>query len=130
MSHEFTITLASLPASPNAERTRHWAARYGEVKVCRDFSFMQALSIRRKRRLEPMQEPCELQLSVVRGKDGGRRTDLGNLTHQLKAVIDGIADAGWLKNDGPEYLTRLTVVQHRDDAIRGVEVRVSVQETA
>lgn len=128
---QFDLFYANLPSSPNREATHHWTKRSRERRECRESTALQARSQRTFQRIATLQAPIELHLEVTRGKDGGRRTDLGNLVHQLKAVIDGIVDAGWMPDDGPNTLTGLSVEQRRADKteadLRGVRVRVTLE---
>lgn len=125
----FDIQLLSLPNSPNKSRREHWSVRAEQVKQCRESTGMQALSAMRALREFPAREPRTLAIEVVRGKTGGNLLDLDNCISQLKAAIDGIKDAGWLKDDSPKWLTALSVSQRKDMNERGIRLRVTVEKS-
>jgi hypothetical protein len=98
------------------------------MRECREQAWVQAQAALADHLRAKRGSKRRLEFNVGRGKNGGRRTDLGNLVHQLKAVIDGIADAGWLDGDGPDALVGLFVAQFRTDRFQGVEIWVTIEE--
>lgn len=54
----------------------------------------------------------------------GRRQDVGACAPAVKAVIDGLVDAGWIADDGPKWVRSVTYLPHRDDYEHGLTVTV------
>lgn len=53
-----------------------------------------------------------------------RKSDLDNCTARLKVAIDYLRKKGWLLEDGPDYMTSLTVVNKVDTKWPRIEVHI------
>jgi len=85
--------------STNDERRMHWAARRKLVDAWRRWGYMVAT-----------QEgwidlpPCVVEIALPFARNG-RRDPMNYVGTCLKAVIDGLVDAGCWPDDTPDYVT-------------------------
>lgn len=77
----------------------HWASKANVVKLWRHTADLSA------RRLIPPQEPCFVRVTfpVI----DARRRDSDNPAPTVKAIVDGLVDAGVWPDDSPEWVETL-----------------------
>jgi hypothetical protein len=86
------------PWSLNAERTKHWSWRSKQVRTWRETAYFQALQIHAGE-LPPSQIHVSLPF------DRGGRRDPSNYLPPVKALVDGLVDAGWFVDDDAKHVT-------------------------
>lgn len=86
------------PWSINQERTKHWSWRSKRVRWWRDTANVWA----RRAQLGP-QPPAVIHVTLP--FDRGARRDPSNYLPAVKAIIDGLVDAGLWPDDTPEWVT-------------------------
>ena len=116
----FPVTLPYLGISLNSRV--HWAQRKQRATVVRSLTGKWA-----RMGLDGWGAltPCKVHYDVMWGK-GMRSHDVDNLIGMLKPVTDGLVDAGALYEDGPKWLTSVSVEQSR---WKGAMVIVTVTVT-
>ncbi len=100
---EHTITVAA-PArmlTINAERSMHWAARAGIVKLWRQAGWAEALHGKLPRLQAAEIDAYPSQKGVL--------ADAGAHSPVVKALVDGLVDAHVLPDDSPTYLRALRI---------------------
>lgn len=86
------------PWSTNDERRQHWAVRARLVKAWRETAAWTATAARPG----PL-GPSIVHVSIPFGR-GGRRDPMNYVGTIVKAVIDGLVDAGCWPDDTPEWV--------------------------
>jgi crossover junction endodeoxyribonuclease RusA len=104
------VVVPGRPPNPNRTRRYHWRARHRADQEWRQAGRLSAHGLRRT----PMQRAT---LDVVHVVPDRRRRDLDNLTASIKAVLDGIVDAGVIADDSSRVLVSVT---HRIEHEPGV----------
>jgi crossover junction endodeoxyribonuclease RusA len=84
----------------NANQRDHWQARARKVKVLRHASAVMARNAR-----IPALAHITVGLQYIPTRKG--RRDADNLVPNLKALCDGLVDAGIVPDDTPEWMTKL-----------------------
>jgi len=125
-SVEFTIRLARIGPSKNQLAQIHWGAKGRWVKEVRDATALQAKSVRNHTGAAVATNPRTVQMTVIRGKGAGRTLDEDGCMTALAPAVDGLRDAGWLRQDDPQSAHLLTPIQRRDKAMFGVAVVVRI----
>lgn len=97
----WTLTYPQRPWSLNTERTWHHHQRARIVKEWREAFFWLA-----KEAHVPALPAAHIEVRI--GQLKYKLVDVGNHLPSAKAAIDGIVDAGVLKEDNPRYLKSLT----------------------
>lgn len=98
-----TLTLPFPPAglSPNRIRREHWSLRSELSKAyreeCRLLTRQRLLQLGETKQTLPLKEPVRARITFVI-KDN-RRRDMDNLFAAFKPAIDGMVDAGVLRDD-------------------------------
>lgn len=100
-THRFTVRGDLL--SINRERSLHKMARAETVKVWRIAGRFEAQAARIPRLGAVSIIAKPFQHKSVLG-------DAGNHLPSIKAIVDGLVDAGVLEGDGPEYVRSLTLM--------------------
>lgn len=90
----FTITVPGRPISLNAERSAHWRVRHQQTLRWRTDAYHLALL---QRPLEQFENPVIVTAAHYQAK--GVMADTANIVPSVKALIDGLRDAGVLKDD-------------------------------
>jgi hypothetical protein len=90
----------------------HWRKSGPLCKQARDHARIITRSEMARHGWEPATGPRTLRVILIRGK-GQRFVDLTNVGDLAKSLIDGIADAGMIKDDGPSWLVGFSVGQAR-----------------
>lgn len=93
-----TFSSPTEPWSINMERTKHWSWRSKRVKAWRLRTFYEA----RVSGLGPM-PPSIVEVSLP--FDRAARRDRSNYLPAVKAIVDGLVDAGLWPDDTPEYVS-------------------------
>lgn len=90
----------SPPLSLNRERSLHWAARNRELEPWKDLAIVMARQLRLRKQIggTPCAVAVELPFSKV------RRRDPHNYAPTIKAIIDGLVDAGVWPDDTAEWV--------------------------
>ena len=92
----YQVNIAGVPdADLSANARSHWAVKARKVKALREFAGWQA---RENAPPEPISGPVMVRVSIGWPK-GRKRQDPTNVEHCLKAVIDGLTDAGFWADD-------------------------------
>lgn len=105
---ELTFLAPGVPPSVNNTRGAHWATTRRVLKPWHDAAWAVAHNAiqRRGGRARFRQEPIAVQ--VVLPFRQGRRRDPHNYTGTVvKAMVDGLKDAGLVPDDTPEWVTVL-----------------------
>lgn len=98
------LSFTKPPLTAN-QRFGHWAQRAKLVKQVRHEACMRARSHK-----FPAMGKCAVSLHY-RPRDS-RRRDADNLVPTLKALCDGLVDAGLVVDDTPEFMTKAMPVIH------------------
>jgi crossover junction endodeoxyribonuclease RusA len=96
---EFTFYPPYEPWSLNQERTKHWSWR---AKRTRAYRFA-AMAGARNLRIEP-QPPSRVLVQLAFAKASSRR-DPSNYLPAVKAIVDGLVDAGLWPDDTAEFVS-------------------------
>lgn len=94
----FTMPAPCKPWSINEERSHHWSWRSGRIKNWRRASFYAARAAS-----VPAMPPSEITVSLPFAAHG--RRDPSNYLPPVKALIDGLVDAGLWPDDTEEYVS-------------------------
>lgn len=99
-----TITLGYQRPPLTANQRMHWAKRARITrKVRADMAWrLKAVGLRRK----PLEKGQKLRVQLVYIPGTNRRRDTDNLWPTLKAICDGIVDAGLVPDDTPEWMEK------------------------
>lgn len=89
---------ACAPWSINQERTKHWSWRSKRVRWWRDTANVWA-----RKAQHGAQPPAVIHVTLP--FDRGARRDPSNYLPAVKAIIDGLVDAGLWPDDTPEWVT-------------------------
>jgi Holliday junction resolvase RusA-like endonuclease len=99
----YRVVLGCVPDAEIGPNGRlHPMARARKVRQLREFV---GWSARESAPAEPMTGPVVLRIAVGWPK-GRRRHDDDNLVGLMKAVVDGMTDAGWWRNDRQVTIAR------------------------
>lgn len=108
----------------NANNRRHWAAKASLTATWRHAAGWQA----RAARLPRLTGPVHVTAIVHRADQ--RRADAANCSDTVKAVIDGLVDAGVLPGDHDQVIRSTTIVpgEIRDRSALTVILRTQPEE--
>jgi crossover junction endodeoxyribonuclease RusA len=109
---------AGLPLISLNDHKSHWTKRANLTKVTRSIAAGQAKGIPR---LE------KVKIRAVYSAPDNRRRDASNIFMSVKAAVDGIVDAGVLKDDSDRYVVSVEVVRSPDN-IKGGQLTIEVIE--
>lgn len=116
------VAIREIPTPPNENRRLHWSARAKREKEWRDLATLSArIALRATGRADDFPiERASLEyvflLTAARG-------DLDNLVAACKPLVDGLRDAGVLRDDSVGRLVSISARWQRADR-RGVVLRV------
>lgn len=96
----YRIEVPGIPPSPNASSGRHWGTIARDRRKFRGDAKLLALPFVRARG-QPL-DRVRITITIVR--HGGRPFDPDAAISLVKPIIDGIVDAGLLRDDGPRYV--------------------------
>lgn len=122
---EVTLRLRLPRLGPSLNRRMHWAERARVTKQIREASALQARSEMNRLGLTTAEGPVVLTMHVVRSLQA-RDVDPDNIHGTVKPCLDGCVDAGLLPDDGPRWVTALTVSQERRRGTVGVILEVTL----
>lgn len=98
----FVIEVPGRPVSLNAERGQHWAARSKEVKQRREDAFWLA----KEAKIPRLERVLIVGTPVYPDR---RRRDPGNAYPTVKAIVDGLRDAGVIEDDSDRYVAGIVM---------------------
>ena len=96
----FEFKAPTHPWSINQERRKHWGWRAAKAKLWREAAFY---AWKQQRPKDWEQRPCVVE--VVLPVRDSRRRDPHNYGGAVKALVDGLVDAGVWPDDTPEWVT-------------------------
>ena len=99
-----TVTIPAPCEWLSANERTHWGVKARRTAMWREAARVWARSVS----LTPLAAPVTVTITVHRVSN--RRADETNLAPTVKAVIDGITDAGWLRDDNDTQITATTCV--------------------
>ena len=111
----FTIPLTFTKPPLNMNQRLHWAQKAKLTKAIRHEAFVRCRAAR-----IPRAQHITVQLHY-QPRDN-RRRDSDNLVPTLKALCDGIVDAGVVSDDTPDYMTKIMPTIH--PAVKGEPARM------
>jgi Holliday junction resolvase RusA-like endonuclease len=114
------------PPHDNTTRRWHWAKRSREMRAWRDASAWAAREAYGRSTMGGAMKP--VRISVTFQYRVRRTRDRANLVASLKPVLDGLVDAGILKDDGPLWLPQPPLVAEFVDPVAKVGILVKVVE--
>ncbi len=114
---EFSFIAPAKVWSTNDDRRLHWAQRSKLVKEWRDCTAIIA-----KARRVGSQPPSVVTISIPFARNG-RRDPMNYVGTVVKAMVDGLVDAGVWPDDTPEYVE----VRQPRFVIGGKEVVVTIE---
>jgi crossover junction endodeoxyribonuclease RusA len=121
---DLSFFLAGHPPGPNQTVRWHWGRRAKERRVWRDASAWGARAAYGRSSMAGHHRPVEV--AVTFHFRVTRTRDRDNLVASLKPVLDGLVDAGILKDDSPTWLRSLVVREQVAPTERlGITVEVS-----
>ncbi len=120
-TYEFDLPWSAPPLSLN--HRRHWRANAAKVRQVRDAAHILA----KQCGIGPWPRVQVTLHYIPRDK---RVRDQENPTPTLKAVCDGIVDAGIVKDDSPEFMVKDMPVIHPAASVSGLRPRLWVVITA
>ena len=103
--HIAGIEIPGRPWTMNEALRSHWRDNHAKTKAYREtafFLFRQALGPPKKGKFLPL-----LTVNIWPRFTDRRLQDVGAAMPMLKAVIDGLVDTQWLKDDNPENIQRI-----------------------
>ena len=83
----------------NANDRDHWRTKAAKVKLLRHAAYVMA----RAEKIPPL-GTCDVRLTYIPTRNG--RRDADNLVPSLKALCDGLVDAGVVHDDTPEFMVK------------------------
>lgn len=81
----------------------HWTVRNTRTRIWRQAAYIHALRAKRGIRTVWPWPHARIVMTIAWPDD--RRRDVGNYQLTAKAIVDGIVDAGILRDDSDKYLT-------------------------
>lgn len=118
VTYRLEFELAGLPSTGNSHKA-HWAIAGKERKRWRDATRLRTF----------MQRPPEPLTScrIIATRYSGSEPDYDNLAHSFKSVIDGLKDAGVIKDDKPSIVLERKYLWERVPKKMG-KIKVIVEE--
>lgn len=116
----YTIPLTFTKPPLNMNQRMHWAQKAKITKVIRHEAFVRCRAAR-----IPRAKHLTVQLHY-QPKDN-RRRDSDNIAPTLKALCDGIVDAGVVPDDTPDYMTK--IMPTIQSAIKGQDGKMWLEIT-
>ena len=104
----FHITTLGRPPTMNALIRASGAGKRGGHAVTREIKAWRHAAQAVSQYLGPMNLPVEIE-AIPTQPDGRWAADTGAALPALKAVIDGLVDAGLIPDDGPDTVTAITM---------------------
>jgi hypothetical protein len=102
VTHLGQIVVAGRPVSLNAERSAHWRKRHALTA-----SWREQAAILARRDLKPIVDrPIIVEAFPIQK---GRLPDAGNAYPTVKAIVDGIVDAGIIPDDDPDSVASIVL---------------------
>ena len=101
MQFEFTITYPERPWTTNAERAGNRWKRAESVKQWRTAFMLLA-------KAQSVPELTKVHIVAQPYQKNGQMADVAAHNPAVKAAIDGIVDAGVMKDDSPQHLLSIT----------------------
>ena len=117
MTETVLILSISTPPLRSNDRT-HWARRAPLVRAVRETAAWHAKA--QKLRPQPQSDVTLIWHAPARS-----RSDVGALSPTLKAIIDGLVDAGIWPDDTPKWVRRETVGIERTDGKPYLELTIT-----
>lgn len=108
MSSVVRIYVDGIPPRPNAQRREHWSKRATSSRIARDQAknlALEAISLAGADLVLPI-DPAALYLTFVLS---AARGDLDGLVSAAKPLVDGLKDAGVIRDDNVSRVSRLIV---------------------
>lgn len=118
MGFSYTIELPAGIPLLNANDRHHWSKKAGVTATIRSIARGQATG---KPQLD------KVKIRAVYYAPDNRRRDVSNLFPSVKASVDGIVDAGVLKDDSDRYVVSLEMVRGESN-IPGGQLVIEVIE--
>lgn len=100
--YSLSIRLEGLPKSPNALLGAHWSVRAGHAKKWKRAVWRQCWHLR------PPKPLAKAHVTLLRASAG--RMDADNARSSLKAIMDGLVEAGIIVDDNPDVVGEPTLV--------------------
>jgi hypothetical protein len=121
---EFRLFIQCDVWSINAERKLNHMARASKVKPVRHAAQLRTLNAMRQNGLRQYKVPVHVEFFPVQGKRGPL-ADTANHLPACKAVLDGIVDAGLLKDDTPAFVQSQRFWSPTKDSDTGIGVVIT-----
>lgn len=102
------VEMVGIPPSPNELRRMHWAERGKEMKSWREGSYKTALDLVNRLHWKTL-DRAWVEI-VITCREHNRR-DPDNAIAAMKPLIDGLVDAGAIKDDSFDVIASLTIRQ-------------------
>lgn len=127
ISLPFTIT-ADMWMTSNSRL--HWSEKARHTAKLRRYAFMLGRSVMNARGLsEPVFDRCMVAVSVMYPRQG--RADPANVSPVVKALLDGLTDAGFWADDDSEHVVAVTYRRDPEKSQRGThKVTLQINEVA
>lgn len=131
---DLTFTAPTTPLSINKAKGRHWAANNRLLKPWHDAAWVTAQNHRRQAARTPQGRPVvPITVQAVLPFRTANRRDPHNYTGTVvKAIVDGIKDAGLVPDDTPTWVTVLdpefVIVRDKAEPLTAT-VRIRPRET-
>lgn len=104
VTHAGQLVVSGRPISLNAERGGHWRQRHTATAAWREQAAM--LARQHLTPIAPLALPIIIEAFPVQK---GRLPDAGNSYPTVKAIVDGIVDAGIISDDDPENVASIVL---------------------